>query len=67
MNKLKLTLDELQVTSFATAAAESGERGTILGNAATRNRCGETEGLCPATLAQSCGCQTDTFECGSIG
>jgi|GEM_PF-3578459 hypothetical protein len=67
MNKIKLALDELQVTSFATADAESGERGTIVGNAATRNRCGETEMLCPVTLAQSCGCQTDTVDCGSIG
>jgi hypothetical protein len=62
MNKLKLTLDELQVTSFATADAASAERGTILGNAATR-RCVETEGFCPqtgaspeceVTLAQTC-------------
>ncbi|HYW05821.1 MAG TPA: hypothetical protein VE913_02630 [Longimicrobium sp.] len=67
MNKLKLTLDELRVTTFVTATAERGDRGTVLGNVATRNRRGETEGLCPATLAQSCGCQTDTFECGSIG
>lgn len=32
MNKLKLSLDELQVTSFATATAERDARGTVLGN-----------------------------------
>ncbi|HEX8431020.1 MAG TPA: hypothetical protein VF625_07020 [Longimicrobium sp.] len=71
MNKLKLTLEELRVTTFVTAGAEHAERGTVVGNAATRNGCGETGGICPQTGAspecevtyaytclQSCGCET---------
>ena len=32
MNKLKLSLDELNVTSFTTATVSNDERGTVLGN-----------------------------------
>ena len=74
MNKLKLALDELQVTSFETAAADNGERGTVHGHGPIRYSqqpgCDPFTGPCTGpgcdvTLMISCvggGCDTTLVE-----
>ena len=75
MNKLKLTLDELHVTSFATATVGHDERGTVLGNGIIRHTeqvgCQPITGPCTGpqcdytlmiSCAGACG-DTDSFDC----
>lgn len=58
-NKLKLTIDELQVESFQTADADAMQRGTVQGHA--------SDSTCDQ---RKCLCMNDTewdVSCGSCG
>jgi hypothetical protein len=59
MNKLKLNLDTLQVETFATAAVDGAERGTVHGHYSQR-------GTCDARAA-TCQVGTCTARCGTVG
>ncbi|HEU4456166.1 MAG TPA: pinensin family lanthipeptide [Longimicrobium sp.] len=59
MQKLRLGIDQLRVESFATAAEESGEMGTVRGNQLlTRFNQG-----CPTHPAQGSTCDPRDFTC----
>ncbi|MBB4635078.1 pinensin family lanthipeptide [Longimicrobium terrae] len=75
MEKVRLTLSELQVQSFATTPAGSGQRGTVRGNDSTDgvvcpscygdpstcwDTCDRTNEGCPEPESADC-----TFECYS--
>ena len=67
MEKVRLTLDELHVQSFATTEHETGRRGTVRGHDApsdqvecpTANQAWDT---CWGSCAWSCGC-SDSCQC----
>lgn len=70
MEKTKLSLDELQVQSFATTEAAAEQRGTVRGHADTdavacptvdpNDTCWAS---CEGTCESACDCQTQGFEC----
>jgi hypothetical protein len=60
MGKLKLNLDEIKVESFVVSNVNS-TIGTVHGNDASEERCGETAGLCLGPSGN------DAIECGGEG
>ena len=54
MSKIRLTIEDLSVESFATCAAESGP-GTVLGNAKTVDFCFTAFGAASGCDAPECG------------
>lgn len=73
MEKLRLTLDDLQVQSFLTTGQEVGQRATVRAHDATvyepecasvelgltcDDTCGDT---CPDTCRETCGCYDGTW------
>lgn len=59
MEKVRLTLDELQVQSFATTENDAQSRGTVRGHDAPTDA---VEDTCWASCNWSCGC-SDSCEC----